>query len=137
MKLRNRILGIFAIVIVLAVGSLAVALSYDAPCSAAAELPAGSASMNDMTQSAASAAQLKQQLADALSMMERAEVIDFNGHMSCRLPGTAHILINSGKSVRSDLSADDIIAIDLDFETVGQGGSMLMVSASGTAVTYS
>lgn len=57
---------------------------------------------------------LKQQLADALSMMERAEVIDFNGHMSCRLPGTPHILINSGKSVRSNLSAADIIAIDLD-----------------------
>ncbi|MDQ3027661.1 MAG: hypothetical protein M3R58_14315 [Pseudomonadota bacterium] len=31
-------------------------------------------------------AELRQQLADALSMMERAEVIDFNGHMSCRLP---------------------------------------------------
>lgn len=62
---------------------------------------------------------LRQQLADALSMMERAEVIDFNGHMSCRLPGTDHILINSGKSVRSALSADDIIAIDLDGQPVG------------------
>ena len=30
-----------------------------------------------------------------------------------------------------------VIGIDLDYETVGQGGSMLMVSASGTAVTYS
>jgi L-fuculose-phosphate aldolase len=58
--------------------------------------------------------ELRVQLADALSMMERAEVIDFNGHMSCRLPGTDHILINSGKSVRSALSAADIIAIDLD-----------------------
>lgn len=58
--------------------------------------------------------ELKQQLADALRMMEQAEVIDFNGHMSCRLPGTAHLLINSGKSVRSALTADDIIAIDMD-----------------------
>ncbi len=58
--------------------------------------------------------ELRQQLADALSMMERAEVIDFNGHMSCRMPGTPHILINSGKSVRSALTAADIIAIDLD-----------------------
>jgi ribulose-5-phosphate 4-epimerase/fuculose-1-phosphate aldolase len=65
--------------------------------------------------SAASASrELRQQLADALSMMERAEVIDFNGHMSCRLPGTEHVLINSGKSVRSALSAEDIIAIDMD-----------------------
>jgi ribulose-5-phosphate 4-epimerase/fuculose-1-phosphate aldolase len=57
---------------------------------------------------------LRQELADALSMMERAEVIDFNGHMSCRLPGTEHVLINAGKSVRSALGADDIIAIDMD-----------------------
>jgi len=65
--------------------------------------------------SAASASrELRQQLADALSMMERAEVIDFNGHMSCRLPGTDHVLINSGKSVRSALAAEDIIAIDMD-----------------------
>jgi L-fuculose-phosphate aldolase len=63
--------------------------------------------------------ELKQQLADALRMMERAEVIDFNGHMSCRLPGTDHVLINSGKSVRSALTADDIIAIDMDGKPVG------------------
>ena len=64
-------------------------------------------------------AELRQQLADALSMMERAEVIDFNGHMSCRLPGTDHILINSGKSVRSNLTAADVIEIDLDGKPVG------------------
>ena len=63
--------------------------------------------------------ELRQQLADALSMMERAEVIDFNGHMSCRLPGSDHILINSGKSVRSNLSAADIVEIDLDGNPVG------------------
>src|SRR3954469_3958423 len=62
---------------------------------------------------------LRQQLADALSMMERAEVIDFNGHMSCRLPGTDHLLINSGKSVRSALTAADIIEIDIDGKPVG------------------
>ncbi len=34
------------------------------------------------------------------------------------------------------LGANAILAIDLDYETVGQSGSMLMVSASGTAVLY-
>jgi len=72
--------------------------------------------MNDLSQ--ASSATFRQQLADALSMMERAEVIDFNGHMSCRVPGTDHVLINSGKSVRSALTADDIISIDLDGKPV-------------------
>jgi uncharacterized protein YbjQ (UPF0145 family) len=32
------------------------------------------------------------------------------------------------------LGADAVIGIDLDYETVGANGSMLMVSASGTAV---
>jgi L-fuculose-phosphate aldolase len=39
--------------------------------------------------------------------------------MSCRLPGSGHILINSGKSVRSALTAADIIEIDLDGKPVG------------------
>jgi uncharacterized protein YbjQ (UPF0145 family) len=33
------------------------------------------------------------------------------------------------------LGANAIIGLDLDYETVGQNGSMLMVTASGTAVT--
>ena len=33
-----------------------------------------------------------------------------------------------------ELGADAVVGIDLDYETVGQGGSMLMVSASGTAI---
>ena len=45
MKLRNRILSIVAIVVALAFVSLAVALSYNSPCSAPAALPAGSESM--------------------------------------------------------------------------------------------
>ena len=33
-----------------------------------------------------------------------------------------------------ELGANAIVGIDLDYETVGQGGSMLMVTCSGTAV---
>jgi len=32
------------------------------------------------------------------------------------------------------LGGNAIIAVDLDYETLGQGGGMLMVTASGTAV---
>jgi L-ribulose-5-phosphate 4-epimerase len=63
-------------------------------------------------------AELRAQLADALRMLEQAEVIDFNGHMSCRVPGGDLILVNSGKSVRSALTAADIIAIDMDGKPV-------------------
>lgn len=45
MKLRYRILSIFAIVVALAVVSLAITLSYDSPCGASAALPAGGESM--------------------------------------------------------------------------------------------
>ena len=34
----------------------------------------------------------------------------------------------------ASLGADAVIGIDLDYETIGANGSMLMVSASGTAV---
>jgi ribulose-5-phosphate 4-epimerase/fuculose-1-phosphate aldolase len=63
--------------------------------------------------------QLKQSLVDAILMMERAGIIDFNGHFSARLPGTDHLLINSGKSVRSALTAADIITIDMDGKPIG------------------
>ena len=34
------------------------------------------------------------------------------------------------------IGANAVIGIDLDFETVGANGSMLMVTAAGTAVRY-
>ena len=37
-------------------------------------------------------------------------------------------------ALATQLGADAVVGIDLDYETVGQGGSMLMVTASGTAV---
>ncbi|MBR0539173.1 MAG: heavy metal-binding domain-containing protein, partial [Bacteroidales bacterium] len=32
------------------------------------------------------------------------------------------------------MNADAVVGIDIDYEVLGQNGSMLMVSASGTAV---
>ena len=58
-------------------------------------------------------AEARQQLVDAIRMLERANVVDYNGHFSARV-GENRLLINSGASVRGALSADDIIAIDLD-----------------------
>ena len=33
------------------------------------------------------------------------------------------------------LGANAVVGVDIDYETVGQGGSMMMVTAAGTAVT--
>lgn len=36
----------------------------------------------------------------------------------------------------ASMGANAVIAVDLDYETVGGNGSMLMVTAAGTAVRY-
>ncbi|MDR2968023.1 MAG: heavy metal-binding domain-containing protein [Tannerellaceae bacterium] len=36
----------------------------------------------------------------------------------------------------SGMGANAVIGIDLDYETVGSGNTMLMVTAAGTAVSY-
>lgn len=53
----------------------------------------------------------RDRLAEAIRMLERLGIIDFNGHCSVRR-ANGDILINSGRSVRSALTADDIVAID-------------------------
>lgn len=58
--------------------------------------------------------QQKQMLVDAILMLERAGVIDFNGHFSWRVTGQDRMLINSGASVRSALDVNDIVTIDFD-----------------------
>lgn len=60
------------------------------------------------------------ELVTALTLSERMGLIDFNGHGSVRLPGGA-ILINSGASTRSALTADDIVAIDADGTLIDGG----------------
>jgi len=44
------------------------------------------------------------------------------------------IALSEMQQVAAGLGANAIVGVDLDYETVGQGGSMLMVSVSGTAV---
>lgn len=53
------------------------------------------------------------QLVDAIRMLTRADLVDYGGHASVRRDD-ASFYINSGASVRSTLTAADIVAIDLD-----------------------
>ena len=55
----------------------------------------------------------KKRLADAIRMLERADIVDYNGHFSMRVGGD-RMLINSGASVRGALGPDDIVAVDMD-----------------------
>jgi len=56
---------------------------------------------------------IKQQLADAIRMLARAEIVDHSGHGSARRDSRS-FYINSGASTRSALSTHDIVTIDLD-----------------------
>jgi len=56
---------------------------------------------------------MKQQLVDAIRMLERAGIIDHNGHCSARRDQNS-FYINSGASVRGALTVDDIVTSDLD-----------------------
>ena len=53
----------------------------------------------------------KQMLVDAIRMLERAEIIDHSGHCSVRRDAES-FYINSGASVRSTLSSEDIVTVD-------------------------
>ena len=62
----------------------------------------------------------RRDLLDALAMLEQAGVVDFNGHASVRLADD-RILINSGASVRSRLTPEDLSLMDAQGETVDGG----------------
>ena len=53
--------------------------------------------------------------------------------MSCAAPATLSI----GEMVddAATIGANAVVGVDLDYETVGQNGTMLMVTTAGTAVT--
>ena len=53
------------------------------------------------------------------------------------LRGAREIAFDELGAEAARLGADAVIGIDLDYETVGQNGGMLMVTVSGTAVALS
>ena len=67
------------------------------------------------------ALEIKQQLADAVRMLARAEIVDHSGHGSARRDNRS-FYINSGASTRGTLAADDIVAVDFDGALV-EGGA--------------
>ena len=54
--------------------------------------------------------EFRRTLANAISILERLGIIDFNGHFSVRLDD-GNILINSGSSVRSAIGPDDFLIV--------------------------
>ena len=57
-----------------------------------------------------------------------------SGAYEAELRRAREIAMQELASAALERGANAVVGIDLDYETVGQGGSMLMVTASGTAV---
>jgi uncharacterized protein YbjQ (UPF0145 family) len=50
------------------------------------------------------------------------------------LRGAREQALEDMQAIAAELGANAVIGVDLDYETVGTNGSMLMVTATGTAV---
>ena len=65
---------------------------------------------------------LKRQLADCIRMLEKADIIDFNGHCSIRI-GDDRVLINQGNCQRNKITAADIVTIDMQGNLIEGAGN--------------
>jgi len=65
--------------------------------------------------------QQKQQLVDCIRMLERSDIIDYNGHCSIRANGD-NMFINIGSCQRSRLTTADICTIDFDGKVLEGNG---------------
>lgn len=57
---------------------------------------------------------IKHEIVTAIRMLESADLVDMNGHLSYRIPGTDRVLINSRRASRATLTVDDIVTMDLE-----------------------
>lgn len=57
---------------------------------------------------------LRAQVALCCRMLEANQIIDFNGHVSARIPGTDRVYINPRGQGRSKLKPEDIVCVDLE-----------------------
>src|SRR3989440_411953 len=71
---------------------------------------------------AVSLTELKQQLVDCIRMLERSDIIDYNGHCSVRVDDN-RVFINIGSCQRSRLTVDDICTIDLEANQIEGNGN--------------
>ncbi|MDB5543683.1 MAG: mtnB 2, partial [Hyphomicrobiales bacterium] len=62
----------------------------------------------------------RQQLVDCIRMLEKADIVDHNGHVSIRYG--ENLLINNGAAVKGLLTQDDLVEIDMDGNVVSGKG---------------
>jgi ribulose-5-phosphate 4-epimerase/fuculose-1-phosphate aldolase len=69
-----------------------------------------------------SISKLRLQLAAATRMLEQRQIINYSGHISCRVPGSDDILIQSRNDSRATLEPERILRVGPDGQTVEGDG---------------
>ncbi len=65
---------------------------------------------------------LREQIATCTRLLVMADIMDYSGHVSARIPDTDHVLIQPRDSSRATLHAEDILVVDLDGNLIeGEG----------------
>ncbi|MDF1555482.1 MAG: class II aldolase/adducin family protein [Deferrisomatales bacterium] len=64
---------------------------------------------------------LRTEVAMCVRMLEVLGLVDFSGHVSCRIPGRERLLINSWGASRHGLGPEDIVESDLDGKPIEAG----------------
>lgn len=65
---------------------------------------------------------LRREVAVCSRLLVDADILNYSGHISVRLPGTDTILIQRVHDVRSELDPDRLLVVDLDGNAVVEGG---------------
>lgn len=77
---------------------------------------------------------LREQLVICTRMMVMAELLDYSGHISARLPGTDRVLIPGRDASRAGIGVDDIVIVDLDGKMLEGNGPPPTETAIHTGV---
>jgi ribulose-5-phosphate 4-epimerase/fuculose-1-phosphate aldolase len=62
------------------------------------------------------------------------DILDYSGHVSARIPGTDHVLIQPRDASRSSLEPDDLLVVDLDGNVIEGDGVPVAETAIHTGV---
>ncbi|MCU1489487.1 MAG: hypothetical protein JWM85_892 [Acidimicrobiaceae bacterium] len=65
---------------------------------------------------------LREQLATCTRILVFKNILDFSGHLSARIPGTDHILIQPRDASRAALVPEEILVVNLDGEVIDGSG---------------
>ena len=73
---------------------------------------------------------LRTEVAMCVRMLEHLGLIDYSGHVSCRIPDTDTIFINSWGASRHGLGPQDIVKSDLDANPLKRASSYHLKNTS-------